>query len=549
MRRAVSAHALELRGQCDTIRLLADGGFREDARERALSLLALWPDEPELLGLLGALAHREGAISEAMRHWSRLYDVLGFPPHGEFERLRFLATANDHAPTAEGWVTAARTWDLLAQSGKLSAYGRLARVRRRLGNEEGARQAEEAYEEAFRRRMHWLSPAERMEALRRRPLPAQRLRGMSLPPLDALGDRLAQGIALLAEERFRAAGRALARADDGWKSVALLALSEGKEAARLAAGRLLERGAPDGPLGLVLAQALALAPGAHVRRPALDLARLSLERMAGRVPPDEDALLCAGLLAGRMGHETDARAFFDRLRATRRRGWPPAGVVRAAAIYALRGRQRGLVHDVIVRRFPPRAGESGRLLEAETHGEFAPGARAQLRRIFAAVREWLLGRHPERQAAIDAWAYGIHVTKEDQPSGGPSIGLPVAMAFASSMLGRPVPGRMVFSGALSYDALGKIAVQPVGDAGHKLKGALHAGASLLVLPSAQREEVLSGQHVPRRLAESSVAFVDTLDEALALLPPPAPPPRPERVPRLPETTRGGASETPPPDGR
>src|SRR5690606_20137964 len=131
--------------------LLADGGFREDARERALSLLALWPDEPELLGLLGALAHREGAISEAMRHWSRLYDVLGFPPHGEFERLRFLATANDHAPTAEGWVTAARTWDLLAQSGKLSAYGRLARVRRRLGNEEGARQAEEAYEEAFRR--------------------------------------------------------------------------------------------------------------------------------------------------------------------------------------------------------------------------------------------------------------------------------------------------------------------------------------------------------------------------------------------------------------
>src|SRR5690606_35362711 len=109
MRRAVSAHALELRGQCDTIRLLADGGFREDARERALSLLALWPDEPELPGLLGALAHREGALSEAMRHWSRLYDVLGFPPHVEFERLRFLATANDHAPTAEGWVTAART--------------------------------------------------------------------------------------------------------------------------------------------------------------------------------------------------------------------------------------------------------------------------------------------------------------------------------------------------------------------------------------------------------------------------------------------------------
>lgn len=523
MQRVGIAHAPDLGEACDAIRLLAEGGFREDARTAALSLDGRWPKEPEILGLLGALAHREGAISEAIRHWNALYDALGLPPHGEVERLRLLATAGEYAPTAEGWVAAARAWAFLARSGKLSAYGRLAQSRRRLGNEEGARRAELAYEEAFRRRMHWLSPHERMAALTRRPLPLQRLRGMELPPLDELVDPLARGIGLLAHGRFRAAHRALAREDAGWRSISLLA-TEGEEAARLAADALLDRGELDGPLGFVLAHALAVAPAARVPRPALELSRASLERMAAQIPPEEEALFYLGLLAARMGHATDARAHFDRLLALRRRGWPPPGVVRAAAIYALRGRQRGLVHDVIVRRLTPRHGEGGRLLETETHGEFAPGARAQLRRIFASVREWIIGRHPQHQEAIDAFAYGIHVTKEDQPSGGPSIGLPVAVAFASLMLGRPASGGMVFSGALSYDAVGRIAIQPVGDAGLKLKGALHAGARILVLPSAQREEALSGQHVPRRIAERSVAFVDTLDEALALLPR-SPPPR------------------------
>src|SRR5690606_13736412 len=153
---------------------------------------------------------------------------------------------NDYAPTAEGWASAARTWDYLARSGKLSAYERLARSRRRLGNEEGAREAEAAYEEAFRRRMHWLSPQERILALKRRPLPIQRLRGLRPPPLEELPDPLSRGILLLAKER---AGPALRLLGDmnGWRCVALLGLGEGEAAARLAAECLLDRGAPDGP--------------------------------------------------------------------------------------------------------------------------------------------------------------------------------------------------------------------------------------------------------------------------------------------------------------
>lgn len=515
MLRESPAHAHELRARCDEIRLLAETGFWEDARALGDRLRVRWPREPEVLGLLGNLAHRTGAISEAMRHWTALYDALGLAsasPSG-LERLSLLAAANDCAPTAEGWVSAARAWDFLARSGKLSAYERLAKSRRRLGNEAGARKAELAYEDAFRRRMHWLSPEERMRALLDRPLPVQRLRGLELPPLDRLVEKKARGIALLARGRFASARRALEPEGGAWLAIAELGCGEGERAARIAAEQL-EREGPRGPTAFVLANAVALAPRARLPRAAIELALEALRPMVERARPDEEALYYLAFLQERMGRRGAARAAFSRLEALRKQAWPPAGVARAAAICALRGRQRGLVHDVIVRRFRPGDDERGRLIDREVHGEFAPGAREQLRRTFAAVREWLHGRYPDRGEAFDAWGYGIHVTKEDQPSGGPSLGLPAAMAFVSAMLDLPIPRHVVFTGALSYDALGRIAVLPVGDVNLKLKGALHAGARILVLPASQREEVLSGEQVPRRIAERSIAFVDTLDDAL-----------------------------------
>lgn len=515
MLRESPAHAHEIRARCDEIRLLAETGFWEDARALGDRLLARWPREPEVLGLLGNLAHRTGAISEAMRHWTALYDALGVTsssPSG-LERLSLLAAANDCAPTAEGWVSAARTWDFLARSGKLSAYERLAQSRRRLGNEAGARKAEQAYEEAFRRRMHWLSPEERMRALLDRPLPMQRLRGLELPPLDRLVEKKARGIALLARGRFASARRALEEEGGGWLALAELGCGEGERAVRIAAEHLEKEG-PRAPTAFVLANAVAIAPRARLRPGVLELALEALRPMVERARPDEEALFYLALLQERLGRHGAARTSFSRLQALRGQGWPPAGVARAAAICSLRGRQRGLVHDVIARRFRPGEAERGRLIESEVLGEFAPGSREQLRRTFAAVREWLHARYPERGEAFDAWGYGIHVTKEDQPSGGPSLGLPAAMAFVSAMLDLSIPRHVVFTGALSYDALGRIAVLPVGDVNLKLKGALHAGARLLVLPASQREEALSGEQVPRRIAERSTVFVATLDEAL-----------------------------------
>jgi len=518
MRREMPAHAHDLRARCDEIRLLAEAGFWEEARALGHRLLERWPREPEVLGLLGALAHRTGAISEALALWNVLYEAVGATasaPAG-LDQLGLLAATGDFASTAEGWAQAARAWDLLVRSGRLSAYERLAANRRRLGNEEGARRAEQLYEEAFRRRMHWLSPEERMQALLDRPIPLSRLRRLELPPIEGLAEAKARGIALLARGHFVSARRALAGMDDAWLAQAELGCGEAEVALRRAARHLLREG-PRAPTALIFAAAAASAPHAPIATDAVELACAALRPMVERARPDEEALHLLALLLSRTGKREAAAQAFARLSALRREPWPPPGVARAVAICAVRGRQRGLVHDVIARRLVAAPAERGRLLDSEVHGEFAPGARAQLRRTFAAVREWLSSRFPERRKSLEAWAYGVHVTKEDQPSGGPSIGLPAAMAFASAMLDLPIPRHVVFTGALSYDAFGRIAVLPVGDVGLKLKGALHAGAQLLVLPEAQRREALSGQQVPRRIAERSTVFVSTLDDALDLV--------------------------------
>lgn len=597
----------------DEARLLAEAGFFADARALVGAVREAFPSDPEAIGLEGALAHRAGAISEALHCWRNLQIAS---PHGQaaiarlasireeeegkrglgpsrtdlplvrkairhvadghFEtalslcaegkrlaaaaadkeqhklltlleslihevsgrygaaayvleglgrdptyahdpdRLALLARVSESAKDREGLVSAERVLDFLTAYGKLSAFERLAQVRRALGNEAGARQAEESFEEAFRRRMHWLAPRERLAALQRRPLPLYRLRPLRLPGMDEIRDPPSRGIALLARGRVAAAERFLSSAPEGWAAVHRLAAGRVDDAAARASAALLAKGEPDGPLACILMEAVARIPGAIPSREVLELARRSLERMIEAGRPDEDALRHLATLEERGGDREAAARHAARLAAARERGWPPPGVVRAAAVYAMPGKPKGLVHDIIARRQPAAAHEKGRLLEEAIHGELPEPSRAQVRRTFAAVREWLLAVHPERSETIEAFAYGIHVTKEDEPSGGPSLGLPVAMAFASAMLGIRIPSHLVFTGAISYDSAGRIAVLPVGDVELKLKGALHAGASTLVLPGAQREEALAGSHVPRRIAEASVAFVATMDEALAI---------------------------------
>ena len=110
----------------------------------------------------------------------------------------------------------------------------------------------------------------------------------------------------------------------------------------------------------------------------------------------------------------------------------------------------------------------------------------------------------------------MHFTNEDETSGGPSLGLPAAIAFASALLDAPVSPDLVFTGAISYDAAALLAVRPVGELGRKLEAALHVGAASLLLPAAQAEEAVSGQVVPAAFAREIARPVSTFDEALAI---------------------------------
>lgn len=491
---------------------MAEAGFWTDARALAASLLHQAPTEPELLGLDACLAHRTGAITEALQHWKALSARRGPEGRKELEAWLRLARASQDR---RGLIAAERVLAGAAGAGRLSAHPLLVQVRRALGDVRGAAEAEEAYEQAFGRRMHWLTPEERMTALEARPMGGDRLARLALPPVEGLDDGPRQGIALLAAGRAQEARRALDGGPPGWKAAALLAAGAPRPALREAEAALLAAGL-DGPLACLFVDALH-ASSAQATPAAHELARGALERMVARGRPDPGALLRLARLAERSGDAATAAAHRARHRALVESSWPPPGVVRSAAVYALPGRKKGLLHDVIARRHVAGDSERGRLLDEEIHGELAPGAKAQIRRIFAAVREWLLTKHPEEAERIDGAAYGVHVTKEDEPSGGPSLGLPVAMAFASAMLGLSVPSRLAFTGALSYDATGRITVLPVGDLGPKLKATLHAGAEVLVLPASQRDEALSGAFVPRRIAEGAVAVASTLDDALALV--------------------------------
>lgn len=475
-----------------------------DTEQRKLLIL--------LSAMLDELAGRLNQASAALEH-------LGTEPGfaHDVDRLTLLARIYEQRGEAACRRKAERVLAFLAGGGKLSAFPRLIELRRRLGDEAGAQEAERTYEEAFCERMQWLSPKRRLEAATRSFVSPERLGPLPLPDLDEVERGLERGILLLIRGAPEAAMREFPQEAHAWRAAALLETGEGEEARMAAIEAVLERGTPDEPLARLLAASLAADRGGGVPERALELALQALRSIASTKPASERILRSLAILEEHAGAKEAAAQLYRRAQAAADRPWPPPGVVRAAAIYSLPGKQKGLVHDVIARRLPAEGSDRGRLLEAEVHGNLAAGVAAQLRRTFASVREALAALYPERAQDFDAFSYGLHLTKEDEPSGGPSLELPVAVAFASVLLERRVPSHLVFTGALSYDSAGRIAVRQVGQLGLKLKATLHAGARCLVIPASQREEALSGDEVPRRIAARSIIGVDSLDDVLELL--------------------------------
>jgi len=490
------------------------------AEGEALALAAHDVEQAKLLFLLEAMIHEmEGRLAHATRALERL-GADGRFAH-DVDRLALLARIEERKGDGGSLRAAERVLSFLASSGKLSAYPRLTSVLRAMGDEEGASRIERSFEEAFRRRMQWLTPEERLAAAARCFVPAGRLGSLELPPPEEAPDRLQRGIGLLARGNVEAALASLPGDAHAWRACALLEAGEAEAALEAAIVAVLDDGVPNEPLARLLAACIraCAGPTRHERRNVPEEAlRLSLDALrctASAGPPGPGALRCLAVLEEHAGRGEVASHLRERAAALHERPWPPPGVVRAAAVFALNGKLKGLVHDVIARRIPAEASRGGQLLDREIHGELGEGVREQIRRTFAAVRETLCARYPERIPEFDSWCYGLHLTKEDEPSGGPSLGLPVAVAFASCLLQIRAPSDHVFTGAISYDGAGKLTVRQVGELGLKLKGTLHAGARALVLPAQQVEEATAGVEVPRSIALRAVVPVTSLDDVLA----------------------------------
>jgi ATP-dependent Lon protease len=89
------------------------------------------------------------------------------------------------------------------------------------------------------------------------------------------------------------------------------------------------------------------------------------------------------------------------------------------------------------------------------------------------------------------------VTKEDEPSGGLSAGLPTALAFLSVFLDRPVPQDLASSGVLVTDAHDVLVVRPVGEAEWKVRGAYNRNLRLVILPEGNGADFERSIQVPR----------------------------------------------------
>ena len=113
--------------------------------------------------------------------------------------------------------------------------------------------------------------------------------------------------------------------------------------------------------------------------------------------------------------------------------------------------------------------------------------------------------------------YSYKVTKEDEPSGGTSAGLPTALAFLSVFIQRPVLQDIASTGMLVTDAHDVLTIRAVGDIEYKVDGAYHRNLNWIVVPGGNRPALEHSGVVPRAICEEFVRYVADFDEAVNLV--------------------------------
>ncbi|HKD10596.1 MAG TPA: S16 family serine protease, partial [Thermoanaerobaculia bacterium] len=196
------------------------------------------------------------------------------------------------------------------------------------------------------------------------------------------------------------------------------------------------------------------------------------------------------------------------------RSQPAVGRALADAVYHFVGKAKGVVHEVWAARRAATPGRGGFL--EEILGNLTPEMTQAVRNTFLSVREYTRAKWPHRTADILDYTYAYKVTKEDEPSGGLSAGLPSALAFLSVFLNRPIPQDLASSGILIADAHDVLVVKPVAEAEQKVRGAYNRNLRRVILPAGNRPELVSSPLVPPAICDEIVAYAGNLDQAVVL---------------------------------
>jgi hypothetical protein len=218
--------------------------------------------------------------------------------------------------------------------------------------------------------------------------------------------------------------------------------------------------------------------------------------------------------------EAQAHLFLERAQAVERAARDRSraiGRVLSPAMYRLMGRPLGLIHEVWVGREGAAPHAGGTLRREDILGSVTDQMRDSVRNTFLAVREYAQARFPHATRDILDFDYTFKVTKEDEPSGGTSAGLPTAMAFLSMFLQRPVPQDTAFTGVVMTDAHDVINVRPVGDLEHKVDAGYHRNLRMIVVPEGNRLQLEQSGRVPPVIVQEIVRYVSTLDDAIKLV--------------------------------
>jgi hypothetical protein len=476
--------------------------------------------------MIGDLA----GASETLEH---LGQERGFET--DIDRLMALVTLYERIGTREKLESAVNICKYLERSHEQrTMLGRLALLHRRLGRNEQAASYEELHLAAYRRWMHRASFADVVAIASKHFLPIEKLQRIHFDrtelPAEISPREWAIGSAIRGD--LPAAWDVLINATEvlDLKYKANLMGLEGTDRAAAEATELYIRalrGDPRDPH--VIGWLLDAAP--RNRDPAIasvfrevriaSAATEALESALQATPSDPRLWRqLASLFGLQPGGEEQRRRFEDRAAALEQAAHDRAraiGRVLSAAMYRFIGKAQGLIHEVWATREMATPGRGGMLRKDDILGNLTDEMKDNVRNIFLAVREYAQAKFPHLTRDILDYNYSYKVTKEDEPSGGTSAGLPTALAYLSLFLQRPVPQDIASTGAIVTDAHDVLVLRPVGDTEYKVDAAYHRNLRMIVVPLGNQAQLEQSSFVPRAICSEIVRYASNLDEAVKLV--------------------------------